>query len=410
MRLLTLAKSPISIRLLSVAFGFLSSVLINRSLGLDLRGEYTLITTYANLIQVVANLGLCYAYSPLAKRYGIKKAERALVSVIWLQAIIYIFVFCVLGCFVDVTGKWSLALSLLLIINNQIVFVSLLNDIRFRNASLLFSSILYLIFNVVILLLLPGSLFSVLICLCIKTAFESVVLCAKEKLFFIDLRNINKQIIFDVLRYGIPTAVLATLIQVNYNVDVYVLNFFKLDGSQLGIFGVAYSLANMLWFIPDAFKELVYNKSARKHAEYETLSLIVVNISICIVICIAFFFVGRLFLVLAFGEEYGVAFPTVMTVFIGILPMVAFKLIHPIYVNEGRSLVVVGLLAVSIGVNIMIAMFAVPYAGAFGAAIATVMSYGVCGLMFLWKFIHDYKLTGAGVRKELQRMLKKLRS
>lgn len=59
--------SPIVIRVLTVGLNFVSNVIINRSLGLELKGQYTTILNYANFLQLFLNLGICYAYPMLQK-------------------------------------------------------------------------------------------------------------------------------------------------------------------------------------------------------------------------------------------------------------------------------------------------------------------------------------------------------
>ncbi|NEG55143.1 MATE family efflux transporter [Bifidobacterium platyrrhinorum] len=368
-------------------------MLINRILGLAVRGEYTTITTYTNLLQTAVNLGLCFAYAPMMKKYGKEVAKHNISLLIWLQALLYAAVFACIGVVCrqyDVSAM--LVLGWLQIINNQVVFLALIDDIRFRNKVLLLSAFIYAIVNIGQMILGFRELHLVIVILCGKTLLEAVICSLHSRLLILDRKLFDRNAMMDTLKYGVPTALLATLILLNYNVDVYVLNYFHASSVQVGIYGVAYSLANMLWFIPDAFKELVYNKSARGNAARETVVLVMVNMCICAVICVGFAVFGEAFLGIMYGDEYRVAFPTVMTVFIGILPMVAFKLIHPIYVNEGKSLIVVGLLSVSVVANIVMACFLVPLYAAFGAALATVGSYTVCGLLFSMKFLKDYHL------------------
>ena len=67
--------SPVSIRILTVGLNFIANVLINRSLGLVLKGQYTTILNYANFLQLFLNLGICYAY-PLLKKTEDRKSTR----------------------------------------------------------------------------------------------------------------------------------------------------------------------------------------------------------------------------------------------------------------------------------------------------------------------------------------------
>lgn len=395
--MLNLAKkvlfSSISIRLLSVLFGFISSVLVNRALGLELRGEYTTIYTYANLLQTILNFGIAYAIVPMRSEFGAKRAKEIVTSFTWVQ-----FCLCLIGSSIFLVVDFSVrnfficVLMSLMVLNSQVVFIALIEDIRSRNITLLSSSMLYAVANVCIILFFQKQLYVVLGCLAAKTIFEIVVCAFKQDIFHFSKNDLTLDAVKAIVKYGLSTAVLAALITCNYNVDVVILNVLNANDYELGIFGVAFTLSNMLWFIPDAFKEYIYNKSASGASEAMTLVLIVANMLICICICVMFFFLGKPFLALLYGEEFVVAFNTTLMIFIGIIPMVAFKLIHPIYVNKGQSLSVAVLLLVAVILNCFVAVQLIPSMGAFGAALATVFAYTVCGIMFFAKFIHDYKL------------------
>lgn len=395
-----IAFSSISIRLFSVAFGFLGSVLVNRILGVELRGEYTTIYTYANLIQAALNLGVAYSFVPLKNKIGDTKARAALATFSWIQ-----FILCIIGTTVFLFFSFSMenlficALMSAMILNGQMTFIALIEDIRSRNLILLTSSILYVIANFFIILFLKKAIYCVLVCLIAKYLLESLLCAKRNALFRCKIGDLSIAHIKTILKYGIPTALLAVLITLNYNIDVILLNNLNAGNYQIGLFGVAYTLSNMLWFIPDAFKEYVYNKSAETELAGLTIVLIAENMLICIAICFLFLLFGKAFLVFFFGPEFEAAFSVTLTVFFGIIPMVAFKLIHPIYVNAGRSLIVAIFLMISVGINTVIAVFLIPAHGAFGAALATVASYSLCGGMFCIKYIKDYKIKKADIKK-----------
>ncbi len=405
-----IVRSSISIRLLSVAFGFIGSVLVNRILGVELRGEYTTIFTYANLLQAALNLGVAYSLVPLRNEIGEEEAKAALASFCWIQ-----FVLCVSGTAVFLIFSFSIEnfficiLMSAMILNGQMTFIALIEDIRSRNLILLVSSMLYVVVNLFILIFFEKAIYLVLICLIAKYFLESILCAKKNALFCCKLDDLTIERVKLILQYGVPTAFLAVLITLNYNVDVIMLNILNAGNFQVGLFGVAYTLSNMLWFIPDAFKEYVYNKSAEMELSGLTIILIIMNMIICVVVCFLFFVFGKAFLIFFFGQEFEAAFMVTLTVFVGIIPMVAFKLIHPIYVNAGRSLVVAFYLVVSVATNVTIAIFLIPVYGAFGAALATVASYSFCGVLFCAKYIRDYKIKGSDVKEAyiaLKRALK----
>ena len=412
MRLLNrLLFSPISIRLLSVALGFVSSVLVNRALGLELRGSYTTIYTYANLLQTLFNLGISYALVPLRNTIGPERAKDAINTCLWLQFFICVgFSILFLCLSFSMQNLFIVLLMCLQILNGQVVFVALIEDIRSRNTTLLYSAALYMVANVFLVLFLQKQLYAVLSFLAAKTLFEIIVCSRKQRLFHCKLSDLSVDIIIEIAKYGIPTAVLAFLITCNYNIDVVILNCLNAGDHEIGMFGVAYTLSNMLWFIPDAFKEYIYNKSAKGASEGLTLVLIFFNAIICACICIGFLLLGKPFLAIIYGEEFVAAFPTTITVFIGIIPMVAFKLIHPIYVNYGKSLTVAVILLIAVAVNSLCAFVLVPQFGAFGAALATVAAYSMCGALFFAKFVRDYELSLSDFISNLKELLSAIRS
>lgn len=401
-----LVSSPVAIRLWSVAVGFVSSVLINRSLGVDLRGGYTTITVYASLIQAVGNLGLTFAYAPLMRAFGEERAKAGLLTLVWGQFAAYLVLLpCALPFFSDESDFAPVSLlSIAQILENQIVFIALIENIRRRNRTLLQSSILYACANLAILLFFPHNLVAIVGCLIGKALFEVVACSLQERLFVFAPKSLDMHFVAKALRFGLPTALLALLIQCNYNIDVVAMNYFGTGDYELGLFGTAYSLSNMLWFIPDAFKELVYHDSVRKNIDARTICLILINMAICVIICIAFGIFGEAFLGVLFGNAYCAAYPVTLVAFAGIIPMVAFKLIHPIYVNNGKSMRVVSLLVVSVLANIAIAVVLIPRYGAIGAAASTVFSYTICGMMFFVMYIKETGVTAIEVRSEFDAM------
>lgn len=395
--------STVSVRLLSIGLNFLGSILVNRTLGLELRGEYTTVYTYANLLQSIVNLGIIYAYVPFREKVGEEKAREVIYSLIWIQLI-----FCLLGSGVFLLISFSLtnlficALMSAMVINCQIVFLALIQDIDYRNKVLLLCSAVYLLANVVIYLFFDKALYLILCCLIGKYLIEAFFCMKGGSIGPLHLQCLSWGDVLYVMRNGLPTAVLAILITLNYNVDVILLNGLNAGDYEVGLFGVAYTLSNMLWFIPDAFKEYVFNRSARANISGLVLILVGANMLICAFICLIFAVFGKMLLALLYGVEFSAAYQVTLVVFLGIIPMVAFKLIHPLYVNSGRSLTVVVLLGVSVLANGIAAFLLIPAQGALGAAIATVLAYSLCGLLFCTRYVKDYQIKANDIKNSLK--------
>ena len=115
---------------------------------------------------------------------------------------------------------------------------------------------------------------------------------------------------------------------------------------------------------------------------------------------------GKLFLEIFYGKEYVQAFTTTMILFIGVIPMIAFKLIHPVYVNQGKSAMVVKLLIVSIISNIVVSLILIPRFQAVGAAFASVISYMICSILFVIRFAKDFHITYRDVENSLKNLVR----
>lgn len=383
--------SPIVIRILTVGLNFVANVLINRSLGLALKGQYTTILNYANFVQLFLNMGICYAYPSLLNKEGEENAKKSVLTIIWIQTVSLILIsWITVAVSPGIRTIMIVILSTVMICNSQVVFIALIDNIRKRNLFLLSSTVLFIVCNIICILVAPGQLYIIVTLQIIKCVYEIVVIVLTNHYAIFSIGALNWNRLVDIFKVGLPTAVLAILISCNYNIDIFMLNWMNSGDTQVGIYGVAYSLTNMLWIIPDAFKEMIYNKSAREDDYRFVIKCILANIGLCIVIALGFLILGKWFLALVYGDEYVVAYDVTLTLFCGVIPMVAFKLIHPIYVNKAKSGLVVLLLCIAVVANIVSSWLFIPYYGALGAAMASVISYAVCGVLFFFRYRKDY--------------------
>ena len=110
--------------------------------------------------------------------------------------------------------------------------------------------------------------------------------------------------------------------------------------------------ATSYWKIPDAVKEVLYSRAAREDNPREVLWCIAVNCFIAIVILLVFVFVGKQALDFFYGPDFVPAYRLVLLLFAGTVPMIFYKMIHPLYIANRRPGVIVGILGISVAVNI----------------------------------------------------------
>ena len=220
---------------------------------------------------------------------------------------------------------------------------------------------------------------------------------------FLEIRYFRNEI----FRIAIPAMFMNMLMYLNYHADVLFLSGITKDNYTVGLYGTAVTLGNMLWIIPDAFKDILYNRAAKKDNPEEVIAAIVTNMLICFVILVGFLFIGKSFLRVMYGQDFVAAYPLVLLLFVGTFPMVLYKLIHPIYIANGKTGTVVLLLSIAVFVNMIGNILLIPLYSGVGAAIASIFSYMICGIAFYVKFVHDYKVNLCTTMKDISKVLSK---
>lgn len=378
-------------KLVCVAIGFLNSILINRCLGVTLRGEYTTITNWASLVQLFLNLGIGTAY-PAFKRRNPENGKIIFSTIVLCMTSLYFVLASLMFPFVDSSVKYIIAIAIITAIENLLIFIAVVEDVSKRNAINIVTSCIHTCVLIFVFFILTQNLNAVLF----AVIFDHLVLCCSFVFLYrikeFSFRLINKKVIKDILVVAIPAMLMNMLMYLNYHADVLFLSEITKNNVEVGLYGTAVTLGNMLWIVPDAFKDILYNRATKKDNPDEVVVAIICNFIICIVILIGFVILGKWFLNLMYGQEYVAAYPLVLMLFTGTLPMVLYKLIHPIYIANGKTKIVVILLSIAVVSNFVGNILLIPRLEGMGAAIASVISYSICGVAFYFKFTKDFSV------------------
>lgn len=387
-------------KLVVVALSFVNSILINRSLGVELRGEYTAITNWASLMQLFLNLGIGSAYPAIKRRYP-ENSKIIFSTLTVITAAIYLVIFLVAGAFVDTDTKFVLMIAYISTIQNLIIFISIVEDVRKKNKVNIATTAIHTVVLILIFVLFKHNLYAILCAVILDNVILIIVLVVVNRIWEVRINEINKALLSEVFRIALPAMLMNVLMYLNYHADVLFLSEMTDDYYSVGLYGTAVTLANMLWIIPDAFKDILYNRAAQKDNPKEIIVAIVTNIFICVLVLVAFAFIGEWFLGFVYGTDFQAAYPLVLLLFVGTFPMVLYKLIHPVYIANGKTKIVVSLLAVAVVVNIAGNMLLIPLYKGVGAAVASVVSYMICGIAFYIYFARDYHVGIVSTMKKL---------
>lgn len=401
-----LYSTSIIYKIFCVIIIFINSILINRSLGVSLRGEYTTIITISSLLQLVLNLGIGSSYPYFRKTHPLI-AKKIIFTLSIIISTFYIFILCVICINLSDRNIFIGIIAIVSAAENIIVSIAVVEDVKKRNLLNIWTAILNTLLLLFIFIFYDENLILVLFSVICNYILLIVFIIRSYRLSFCNFNNLKYKYIETIFSIGLPAMLMNILIYFNYHADVIFLSYLQDSKAVVGIYGTAVTLGNMLWIIPDAFKDIIlYRVSINENAQ-EVIIAIIVNCIICMAFILGFGILGKWFIDLIYGSEYKDSYPITMIIFIGTFPMILYKLIHPVYIAKGNMKTIVILLLVSVIINTVLDILLIPKYDAFGAAWASVISYSVCGIAFLFKFIKD---THVSIIDSLNRFIKYMKN
>lgn len=320
---MSLSKNIISTfitNLSNVFISFISSIFLNRVLGVQGKGEFTIFLTSLGLLSTFFNFGI-----DLSLKYYVAKKEitpsQAIIISIFFSIIIGFFLFIFVffkGNFIfycqNFDGTYSLFVSFLIVISILTSNISsilhglqkfiYLNNFLILHSFITLTSYLILFFlkknnysidsNVVIVI------HSFLI---IFNFFGIVFYYFKNNNF--NYSNVNKRLLIAIFSLG-GLAFLGNFIQfLNYRVDVWIVESY-LGVSKLGLYALAANLAQLLLIVPKSISHVImpYLISKKDNSNRNIFILGKIVLFICLFIS---FFVSCLsenIILILYGEEF----------------------------------------------------------------------------------------------------------
>lgn len=388
----------IGIRMLYFVFHFVSTIFINRTLTTELKGEYAYIINMVSLLAIVGSLGLDLLYLEYKKRYG----DSVLSSFLGLTLISSAFFVVVALISLCPYGNKEISYIFLLtaghILYQNISIFACVYNVQWRNITLLavqivydFSLVLLFVFNVVDVgfFLIAYLLNDLFVCL-------FFIIECKMKVSWVFLRNAEdgwKKNISVILSKGFRAMLISLLIAFNYNLDVIMLRKFNCDFSLIGIYSVGVTLSNIVLLVPDAFKEVLLGKVVRENSVKTIRQYIKISIVFMLVMLLGFGVLGKFFIRSFYGEEYVEAYYITLILFVGDIFMCLYKIIHPLFIADGKRKNVLLFLLIAVVFNFVMNVFTIPKYSIYGAAVSSVGSYFVTGVLFYFYFINEYGQT-----------------
>ena len=276
------------------------------------------------------------------------------------------------------------------VLTAQFGMVALIEFINFKQKLQLFVTFLNLLLTTLIYMFAPKHVVFIMGMLFIKDILFIVVYLFKIKYVPHPFR-VEKFFLGMIFRFGFVAVISAFLLTLNYKADVIMLKFFVPD-AEIGLYSVGVALAEYVWLIPDAFKEVLFARTAKDDAIDEIMASIRINLLVTAVIILGLVLLGRPFIGLMYGSAFLDSYLVTCVIMCGVPAMVLYKMTTSLYVANGKQLFYLGTLAIAASSNIILNLIFIPIWGKVGAAVASAISYNLCGLIFFFRFLHDYNI------------------
>jgi O-antigen/teichoic acid export membrane protein len=380
-------------RILVVIMSFGATVLINRALSPTLKGEYAYILNMVSVGTVICSFGMGQVYATYRKKYGDDiRNSFVLITLVQCALIGLLYLYFIYG---DFSSELSiiLGLTLVTVLRSNFSIIAVVDDFKKRNYLLLLFQILYIFLLVFAYFTRIVDVNSFLIIYVINEFLISVGIAITFK-FKIDrtLFLKYKVKIMDIIKFGFYTMLMALLITFNYSLDIIMLKKMGISLSDVGIYSVSITLSNMLLLIPDAFKEILFGESTKSDSVSKIIQFLKICIFLSVILISGFVLLGYPFTLFLYGEDYIASFPVTLIMFCGSFSMILYKIIHPIYIADGKQKIVSIILFGSVIINLISNYFIIPIMGIYGAALSTVFSYTFTGVIFLLIFMKQYNV------------------
>lgn len=385
-------------QVLSLGFNFATGIILARLLLPEGRGIYAVVTLIPFTLVALGNGGLNMAntYYALKETYDRKNLLGNSLVFSAVSGLVWIGLFLILEGSISQwnpslnhSNMWFAVLSIPFLLFRSFGDALLLGLKQFgkRNWILLFESILMSFLLLGLYLFQLFDLHTVLICFFIQSALTAVLT------FWLCLAHIEYRISFDyktlmqMLSKGIKGAASPASTFLLLRSDIFLIGLL-LDSTQVGIYAIAASLANMLSMAPRSIATAFLPRITQTNDSDKNRATLIVcrmTFALTLITCVIVGVFAESIITLFFGMEYVSSVPS----FLLLLPAIAFVSVALILGShlQGKGKFHHNAIASTLGlvVNVGSNLVLIPWLGVTGAAIGSIIGYtGTLIIMILY--------------------------
>lgn len=379
-------------KMIGVVVAVVYSAFYTRYLGSVLKGDAAIISNYISLISSFAAVGMYQAYP-----YYKKKEKDIFYSFINNMTSLYLvmmIISVIITCLVPINNNLKFAICIVPVQSfiRHINYVVMIEAPKRRNIASIIVSLQDVVVVVAFFFLSEASYFNLLLILTIQNLLNLIVSWAILKVDFCKLR-IDFSNVWKYAKYGFLPMITLFLMTINYRIDILMLeDVFHISKSEIGIYSVGVSLAEKIWLIPDALKDILMSHLAKGADRHETAKVTRISLFLVFLMSLMLIVLGKPAVLLLYGAEYEKAYMVLVILMVGVIGMIFYKMVYAYNVVNGNKMINLIFLVIAAVVNVVGNYLFIPIGGIIAASWASVASYVVCGFIFLIYFCIKEKI------------------
>lgn len=379
-------------KIIVVLVGMAFTVLQARYLGAEVKGQVSYVTSITSITSIVLGFGMHQAYP-----YYKKRCDYDILPVFFRLALLQFILFTVLSVVLaillsDIKIIAIILITPIMIYNKTVSYITMIEEPNKKNSIEMIINIMELLFVIFLYITLPASFMIGILIIIFKDIIMAVIYTLKWKSRVFQRNIVLKGWIIKLLKFGTFPMLALLMTTLNYRVDVIMLEG-KVADSQIGIYSVGVMLAERIWLIPDAMKEVMISKITKGKDVSEVANVIQVCNTVCLIVALGIAALGYPFINIFFGKDYSGAYPVTLILLVGVFFMIYYKMIASYNIVIGKQFVNFVFLGISVVGNIVANYILIPILGIYGAGVASIISYGICSVLFFVHFVKNEQVS-----------------
>ena len=383
-------------RIILIFISIVSSVIVARILGPSNRGAMEILLLVPSLLVNFGNLGIGNAnlYFTAKAIYPSDKVNSNSLSItLMLGGILFVIGHSWFNSYREtlfrgIPGGYIYLVLLVIpwLLFQKFTQYSFLGkeDVKTRNIIVLTPGIVNIILTIILVAVIRLDLFGVLVATLISNVIGGLLcyyfLSKESKLRL----RFNAKIFFESIKFGVIPFLALLVMNLNYRADMFLVKYY-LNDTAVGLYGLAVSIVEKIWLLPEAIGIILFARVSRVGEEESSkLTPVICRLSILVsaIMGMILFWSADYIVPVVYGKEFKDAVQPLMVLLPGVVAMTIFLVLNGHLTGQGKAKVTLYVFSGSLILNIGLNMIWIPLFGITGAALASTVSYSL-GAFFL---------------------------